>query len=141
MKAKIVKGKNGKIPYYATSGSAGMDISAAEAHILLPGQTVLVKTDLSIELPIGLEAQVRTRSGMALKKGLIVLNSPGTIDSDYRGEIGVILYNTSGHTQEIEVGDRIAQLVIAKYENITWEEVYRLSDSERGDGGFGSTGK
>lgn len=141
MYVKIVKGKNAQLPKYQTPGSAGMDLHSIEEHIILPGQTVLVKTGISIQLPYGYEAQIRSRSSLTLKKGLVVANAPGTIDSDYRGEIGVIIYNQSGHTQTIEIGDRIAQMVIAKYESISWEEVDRLSESGRGEGGFGSTGK
>jgi dUTP pyrophosphatase len=140
MKVKIINKSVNPLPAYATPGSAGLDICSYESALFLPGERKLIKTGLYIQLPAGYEAQVRPRSGLALKKGLTVLNSPGTIDSDYRGEIGVILYNSSKEDQYILIGDRIAQLVIAKYESIFWEEVEHLGNTHRDDGGFGSTG-
>ena len=129
-------------PFYATAGSAGMDLRAniTENVVLKPLERALLPTGLRIALPQGYEAQVRPRSGLALKRGLTCLNSPGTIDSDYRGEIGVILVNLSNETQTIERGERVAQLVVAAYTQITWENVENLETSERGTGGFGSTG-
>lgn len=142
MKVKIINKSNHPIPSYETIASAGMDIRAhIPASILLaPMERAIIKTGLFIELPIGMEAQVRPRSGLAAKKGITVLNSPGTIDADYRGEIGVILVNLSKDPFTIENGERIAQLVIAKHERIVWEEVTQLSETSRGEGGFGSTG-
>lgn len=131
------------MPSYETIASAGMDLRAnvPEPSTLKPLQRAIVKTGLFIELPIGFEAQVRPRSGLAAKKGITVLNSPGTIDADYRGEIGVILVNLSNEDFTIENGERIAQLVIAKHERAVWEEVSELEETIRGSGGFGSTGK
>lgn len=131
-----------KKPTYATEASAGMDLRANNT-ISLPGHNArrLVKTGVFIELPVGYEAQVRPRSGIAYRKGISVLNAPGTIDADYRGEIGVILINTSNIPVLIEKGDRIAQLVVAKHEVVQWEDVETLEESERGTGGFGSTGR
>ncbi|HUH74918.1 MAG TPA: dUTP diphosphatase [Chitinophagales bacterium] len=139
---KIVNLSTNPLPEYETAGSAGMDIRAAlgEPAMLKPLQRVLIPTGLYIELPKGYEAQVRPRSGLAIKKGLSVLNSPGTIDSDYRGEIKVILINLSNETVIVNTGERIAQIVIAKYEKAELTEVDELSDSERGAGGFGHTG-
>ena len=130
------------LPAYKTTGSAGMDIYAAidENIILHPGQTTLVPTNLAIALPEGYECQVRSRSGLALKNGVFALNAPGTIDSDYRGEIGIILSNFSKEAFTIKRGDRIAQLVIARYEQAEWKICDSLDDTERGAGGFGSTG-
>ncbi len=130
------------LPAYKTTGSAGMDIYAAidENVILQPGQTTLVPTNLAIALPEGYECQVRSRSGLALKNGVFALNAPGTIDSDYRGEIGIILSNFSKEAFTIKRGDRIAQLVIARYEQAEWKMCDSLDDTERGAGGFGSTG-
>ena len=143
MKVKIVNLSGNALPQYETAGSAGMDIRAniQESITLQPLQRVLVPTGLFIELPVGHEAQIRPRSGLAAKKGLSIPNSPGTIDSDYRGEIKVILINLSNEPQTIEPEERIAQMVIARYEQIQWEPTDSLSDSERGAGGFGSTGK
>ena len=143
MKIKIVNASQHDLPQYATTASAGVDLRAnIEQNILLkPLERSIVKTGLSIELPVGYEAQVRPRSGLAAKNGITVLNSPGTIDADYRGEIGVILVNLSQEDFIIKNGERIAQLVIAKHEQAEWEEVDALSESERGKGGFGSTGK
>ena len=142
MKVNIVNKSKHKLPHYATSQSAGMDLRASleEAILLKPLQRVLVKTGLFMELPIGYEAQVRPRSGLAFKKGITVLNSPGTIDADYRGEIGVILVNLSDEEFVIEDGERVAQMVIVKHEQVDWEEVVELVETERGVGGFGSTG-
>jgi len=139
---KIINKSNHPLPSYETIASAGMDIRAnvSEPSTLKPLQRAIVKTGLYIELPIGFEAQVRPRSGLAAKKGITVLNSPGTIDADYRGEIGVILVNLSNEDFTIENGERIAQLVIAKHERAVFEEVKELSETDRGAGGFGSTG-
>ena len=136
---RIINKSNNPSPTYATSDSAGMDIRANESCVVVAGGRALVKTGLYIELPEGFEAQIRPRSGLALKHGITVLNTPGTIDADYRGEIGVILYNTSDEDFVVNVGDRIAQMVIARYENIRWIKVDNLSDTNRGEGGFGST--
>ncbi|WP_310991572.1 dUTP diphosphatase [Aequorivita marina] len=142
MKVKIINKSDHSLPSYETVASAGMDLRACvEAPTTLkPLQRAIVKTGLFIELPIGYEAQVRPRSGLAAKKGITVLNSPGTIDADYRGEIGVILVNLSNEDFTIEHGERIAQLVIAKNERAIWEEVEELGETSRGAGGFGSTG-
>jgi dUTP pyrophosphatase len=142
MKVNIINTSSNALPEYETVASAGMDLRAnvASPIVLNPMDRALIKTGLFIELPIGVEAQVRPRSGLALKKGITVLNTPGTIDADYRGEIGVILVNLSQETFTIEQGDRIAQLVIAKHERAEWTEVESLSVTSRGEGGFGSTG-
>jgi dUTP pyrophosphatase len=142
MRIKIINKSEHPLPSYETIYSAGMDLRAnvLEPSTLKPLQRAIVKTGLFIELPIGFEAQVRPRSGLAAKKGITVLNSPGTIDADYRGEIGVILVNLSNEDFTIEHGERIAQLVIAKHERAVWEEVEELEETERGEGGFGSTG-
>jgi dUTP pyrophosphatase len=142
MHVNIINQSKHPLPAYETSSSAGMDLRANIDHPLTiaPLSRVLIKTGLYIELPNGFEAQIRTRSGMALKKGLSVLNSPGTIDADYRGEIGVILINISEQKQEINDGDRIAQMVIAKVEQPSLVEVKELNKTTRGAGGFGSTG-
>lgn len=131
-----------ELPKYATSGSAGFDLCASisEPVVIAPGERRLIPTGTSIALPVGFEAQVRPRSGLALKHGITVLNSPETIDSDYRGEIGVVLINHSDVDFTINDGDRIAQMVVAKYETVSWKEVNELSETERGDGGFGHTG-
>lgn len=131
-----------QLPTYATEQSAGMDLTAAleEAFDLEPGMRTLVPTGLSMALPIGFEAQIRPRSGLALKHGVTILNTPGTIDADYRGEIKVILANLGTETVTIERGMRIAQMVIAKHEHVAWSVVEDLDDTERGAGGFGSTG-
>lgn len=143
MKIKIVNKSNHPLPEYGTLASAGVDLRAniAESITLKPLERTLVKTGLFIELPIGYEAQVRPRSGLAYKNGVTVLNTPGTIDADYRGEIGVILVNISNKDFTIENGERIAQLVIAKHEQAEWQLVEELEETERGAGGFGSTGK
>lgn len=139
---KVINKSNHKLPHYETSASAGMDLRAnIEQPInLAPLERTIVKTGIFIELPIGYEAQVRPRSGLAAKKGITVLNAPGTVDADYRGEIGVILVNLSNENFTIENGERVAQLVIAKHERARWEEAKTLSDTDRGSGGFGSTG-
>jgi dUTP pyrophosphatase len=142
MKINIINKSSHPLPKYETTSSAGMDLRAnlSESFVLKPFERILVKTGLFIELPVGYEAQVRPRSGLALKKGITVLNTPGTIDADYRGEIGVILINLSNEDFVIENGERIAQLVIAKYEQAELIEVNELSETQRGAGGFGSTG-
>lgn len=142
MIVSIVNKSHNPLPTYATENSAGMDLRAflPNTIILKPLERVLVPTGLYIELPHGYEAQIRPRSGMALKKGITVLNSPGTIDSDYRGEIGVILINLSNTEVAIENGERICQMVIAKHENIELIQVEILNDTQRGAGGFGHTG-
>ena len=142
MNIKIINKSNHDLPHYETIASAGMDLRAnlSESRTLKPLERSIVGTGLFIELPIGIEAQVRPRSGLAAKKGITVLNAPGTIDADYRGEIGVILVNLSNEDFTINNGERIAQLVIAKHERAEWEEVQALSETERGEGGFGSTG-
>lgn len=142
MQVKIINKSSNPLPQYQTNGSAGMDLAAhlEQPITLQPMERQLIPTGLFMELPLGLEAQVRPRSGMAIKKGLTVINSPGTIDSDYRGEIKVALINLSGEVQTIEHGERIAQMVIAKHETISWELTEALEESERGAGGFGHTG-
>lgn len=142
MTIKIIKKSNHNLPHYETIASAGMDLRAnlSEDRILKPLERTIVGTGLYIELPIGYEAQVRPRSGLAAKKGITVLNAPGTVDADYRGEIGVILVNLSNEEFTIQNGERIAQLVIAKHERAEWIEVEELSETDRGEGGFGSTG-
>ena len=142
MKIKIINKSEHILPHYETEASAGMDIRAniSETVTLQPLERAIIKSGLFIELPVGFEAQVRPRSGLAAKKGITVLNAPGTIDADYRGEIGVILVNLSNESFAIENGERIAQLVIAKHERAEWKEVNELSETSRGEGGFGSTG-
>lgn len=142
MTIKIINKSQHALPEYETIASAGMDLRAniTDPITLNPLERALVKTGLFIELPIGYEAQVRPRSGLAFKKGITVLNSPGTVDADYRGEIGVILVNLSNEPFVIENGERVAQLVIAKHERAEWELVETLSETVRGEGGFGSTG-
>ena len=142
MKVQIINKSKHATPNYETEGAAGMDLHANinEAITLKPLERTIVKTGLFIALPVGFEAQVRPRSGLAAKKGITVLNAPGTVDADYRGEIGVILVNLSNEDFTVNDGERIAQLVIAKHERISWEEVAVLSETERGSGGFGSTG-
>ena len=142
MQIKIINKSKHPLPNYETNASAGMDLRAnlTESITLKPLERTLVKTGLFIELPIGYEAQVRPRSGLAFKKGITVLNSPGTIDADYRGEIGVILVNLSNEGFVIENGERSAQLISAKHERAEWIEVTELSETSRGEGGFGSTG-
>lgn len=142
MTVNIINKSAHALPNYETIASAGMDLRAniEEPIVLQPLGRAIVKTGLFIELPIGYEAQVRPRSGLAAKKGVTVLNSPGTIDADYRGEIGVILVNLSNEPFTVENGERIAQLVIAKHERAEWLEVEVLTETTRGEGGFGSTG-
>jgi len=142
MKINIINKSKHALPHYETNASAGMDLRAniSDSITLKPLERTIVKTGLFIELPIGFEAQVRPRSGLAAKKGITVLNAPGTVDADYRGEIGVILINLSNEDFIIEDGERIAQLVIAKHERADWNEVTVLSETSRGEGGFGSTG-
>ena len=142
MICKIVNKSTNATPAYATAQSAGMDLRAnLESPVTLkPMERAMIPTGLFIELPVGYEAQVRPRSGLAAKHGITVLNTPGTIDADYRGEIKVILVNLSSEPFEIQHGERIAQMVIAKHETVQWEEVEVLSDTERGAGGFGSSG-
>lgn len=137
---KVVNISGLDLPEYKTEGSAGMDLRSAVDTTLNPGCRILVPTLIQIALPKGYEAQVRPRSGLALKYGVTVLNSPGTIDSDYRGEIGVILINQGDKPFEIKKGDRIAQLVISRYEQIDWDPVDSLDETERGAGGFGHSG-
>jgi len=142
MIVKIINNSKNELPKYETLFSAGMDLRAnlEKSIVIKPFQRLVVKTGLFISLQQGYEAQIRPRSGLALKKGITVLNSPGTIDADYRGEIGVILINLSDSDFEINTGDRIAQMIIAKHETIEWEAVDKLDNSVRGDKGFGSTG-
>lgn len=143
MKIKIINKSKHELPGYATQAAAGMDLRAnLDAPIVLKSlERTLVPTGLFMELPVGFEAQVRPRSGLAFKNGVTVLNSPGTIDADYRGEVKVILVNLSNETFTINDGERVAQLVIAKHEQAEWIEVEQLEETARGDGGFGSTGK
>ena len=142
MKIRIINHSQNALPAYETTGSAGMDLRAniTETVTLQPLERKLIPTGLFIELPHGHEAQVRPRSGLAAKKGLTVLNSPGTIDSDYRGEIKVILINLSNEMQVVEPAERIAQMVISRFEQISWEQVNELETTTRGAGGFGHTG-
>lgn len=142
MKVQIINNSNNELPFYATEGSAGMDLRANinEPIVIEPLKRCLIPTGLKIALPVGYEAQIRPRSGMAIKSGITCLNTPGTIDSDYRGDIGVILINLSDTPYTIYNGDRIAQMVINKYERVDWEPVTELSTTERGEGGFGHTG-
>lgn len=143
MKVKVINESTNDLPKYETENSAGMDVRAniKEAVVLYPGERKLIGTGLKLEIPSGFECQVRPRSGLAYKSGITVLNSPGTIDADYRGEIGVILINHGKDHFEINPGDRIGQLVFAKYERVEFETSEELSNTERGEGGFGSTGK
>lgn len=142
MEVQIVNKSQYPLPAYQTLGSAGMDLYADITYNLLlkPMERVLVPTGLFIALPLGFEAQIRPRSGLAVKQGLTCLNTPGTIDSDYRGEIKVILVNLSGEEQTIKPGDRIAQMVIAEYKKVEWNLTTQLDETDRGQGGFGSTG-
>ena len=143
MKVKIVNNSRFALPEYQTSLSAGLDIRANldESVTLGPLERAMIPTGLYVELPEGCEMQIRPRSGLAAKHGITVLNSPGTIDADYRGEIKVILVNLSNEPFTIEAGERIAQMIVARYEQIEWQAVEELSSTERGAGGFGSTGK
>lgn len=143
MEIQVINKSHHPLPEYATLQSAGMDIRANldEPIVLQPMQRCLVPTGLYIALPVGTEAQIRPRSGLALKKGITVLNSPGTIDADYRGEIGIILINLSQEPFVIQDGERIAQMVIARYEQARWKPVDSLEETERGEGGFGHSGQ
>lgn len=143
IKLGIINKSNNPLPEYQTSGSSGMDLMAwlPESDItLMPGERTLIHTGLYFEIPDNYELQIRSRSGLSLKRGLIVLNEPGTIDSDYRGELGIILYNASNEPQTITSGDRVAQMVIAKVEKAILNEVIGFEFTERGEGGFGHTG-
>ncbi len=142
MEVKIINKSHHELPRYETIASAGMDIRAfiEKPIVLKPLERAIIKTGLFIALPVGFEAQVRPRSGLSAKKGITVLNAPGTIDADYRGEIGVILVNLSNEDFTVNDGERIAQLVIAQHERVEWNEVSKLDNTERGTGGFGSTG-
>lgn len=142
MKVKVINKSIHPLPHYETIASAGMDLRAniSESITLKPLERAIIPTGIYMELPIGAEAQVRPRSGLAAKKGITVLNAPGTIDADYRGEVGVILVNLSNEDFVIENGERIAQMVIARFEQAQWQEVEVLSSTDRGEGGFGSTG-
>ncbi len=142
LKVKIVNRSNNPLPSYSTSQSAGMDLRASlnEPVTLQPLERRLIPTGVYIELPVGYECQIRPRSGLALKRGLTVLNTPGTIDADYRGEVGVILVNLNAEPQVIENGERICQMVVARHETVEWESVETLDETERGAGGFGHTG-
>jgi dUTP pyrophosphatase len=143
VKIKIVNTSNNSLPEYATEGASGVDLRAdlVAPVSFQPLERKLVPTGLYIELPMGFEAQVRPRSGLAIRQGITCLNSPGTIDSDYRGEIKIVLVNLSAEIQIINPGDRIAQMVVQKVERIAWEEVTVLTETTRNSGGFGSTGK
>jgi dUTP pyrophosphatase len=142
MKIKIINNSRHALPHYESNASAGMDLRAhlSAPVTLKPLERVIIKTGLFLELPVGYEAQIRPRSGLAAKKGITVLNTPGTIDADYRGEIGVILVNLSQDPFVVNDGERIAQMVIASHERAVWDEVKELSQTSRGEGGFGSTG-
>lgn len=144
MNVKVYNESPNSLPQYETCGAAGLDVKANENVTIKPGERTLVKTGLFVEIPEGYEIQVRPRSGLAIKKGITVLNSPGTIDHDYRGNIGIILINHSSEDFEVRIGDRIAQLVLNKVEKIDWQTVIskdELSTTNRGSGGFGSTNK
>lgn len=143
MNVKIVNRSSHSLPHYQTSGAAGMDLRASlqEPVTLSPMERLLIPTGLFIELPQGMEAQIRPRSGLAYKHGITVLNSPGTIDADYRGELKVLLINLSSEPFVVQNGERIAQLVVAPYVRAEWQEVPSLTETERNEGGFGSTGK
>lgn len=142
MQVRIVNKSQHELPAYSTEASAGMDIRAnLEDDVLLkPLERMIVPTGLYIELPVGYEAQIRPRSGMAIRYGISILNSPGTIDADYRGEIGIIIVNLSNEEFTLQDGDRICQMVIAKHERVNWNEVTILEETKRGKGGFGHTG-
>lgn len=142
LKVKIVNRSGNELPTYETHGSAGMDVRAElDAPITLaPLQRTLIPTGLRVQLPIGYELQVRPRSGLALKHGLSIVNTPGTVDSDYRGEIGIIVINLSNDPYTIQPGERIAQFVITQYTRVEWESTDRLDETKRGDGAFGHTG-
>lgn len=143
MEIEIINNSHHPLPSYATASSAGMDLRAflpKKSVVLAPGAYHLIPTGLSIALPQGFEAQVRPRSGLAFKKGITVLNAPGTIDADYRGDIGVLLINHGEEPFEVKDGERIAQLIVAKHETVTWKNTHFLSSTKRGEGGFGHTG-
>ena len=141
MIVQVINESLNMLPAYETPQSAGMDVKCTEHIVMNPGERVLAKTGLYVEIPAGFEIQVRPRSGLALKQGVTVLNTPGTIDADYRGEIGVILMNHSSTVVEFAKGERIAQLVMARVERIEWQLTESLSGTKRGQHGFGSTGK
>lgn len=143
MEVKVVNKSSFELPEYATEHSAGLDLRAfiAEEVVIEPLDRIIIPTGLFLEIPVGFEAQVRPRSGMAIKHGITVINSPGTIDADYRGEVKVGLVNISHDSYTIKPGDRIAQMVFAKHETISWLQVELLSETDRGEGGFGHTGK
>jgi dUTP pyrophosphatase len=141
MEVRVINKSDNELPSYETVGSAGCDVRSDHDATINPGDKLLIKTGLFVEIPVGYEIQVRPRSGLAFKHGLTVLNSPGTIDADYRGEIGVILINHGSEQIFLKRGERIGQLVLNKVEQIEWESVLALSDTTRGSGGFGSTGK
>lgn len=140
---KVINKSRHALPHYATDLSAGMDLRAnlEAAKVLQPGERALIPTGIFMELPGGYEAQVRPRSGLALKHGVTVLNAPGTVDADYRGEVGVILVNLGQTAFTVEDGERVAQLVVAPYSRVEWTETHELNETDRGAGGFGSTGK
>ena len=142
MQVRIINKSSNILPAYETAASAGMDLRAnlERSIILRPMERQLIPTGLSIELPIGYEAQIRPRSGLALKHGITILNTPGTIDADYRGEIMILLINFSSHDFEVKNGDRIAQMIVASHENVEWDEVELLTETIRGAGGYGHTG-
>lgn len=141
MEIKVINNSVSDLPKYETEGSAGLDVRSNEMKNIQPGESGLIKTGLFVEIPVGYEIQVRPRSGLAFKKQITVLNSPGTIDSDYRGEIGVILINHGKEPFQVNPGDRIGQLVLNEVKQIVWDPVLVLTDTDRGNGGFGSTGK
>jgi len=143
LNVKVINRSKHALPHYATASSAGMDLKANldDAIILQPGERALIPTGIFMELPAGFEAQVRPRSGLALKHGVTVLNAPGTVDADYRGEVGVILVNLGEKAFAVEDGERVAQLVVAPYTQVSWQEADTLGETDRGEGGFGSTGK
>lgn len=143
MEIKIVNKSNNELPAYSTQLSAGMDLRAflPAPVVLKPMERKLIPTGLFVEIPAGYEAQIRPRSGLALKKGITVLNSPGTIDADYRGEVGIILINLSNEDFVIESGERICQMIVASHETVEWNLVEKLEETQRGEGGFGHTGK
>jgi dUTP pyrophosphatase len=144
VKVKVINKSDNTLPQYGTAHAAGMDIRAwikEEQVVIAPGEVKLIHTGLYIELPVGYEAQIRPRSGLALKQGVTVLNTPGTIDADYRGEVGIILINHGKKDFVIRNGERICQMIISRHEVAEWEESERLDETERGSGGFGHTGK
>ncbi|MGB4775283.1 MAG: dUTP diphosphatase [Daejeonella sp.] len=142
MQIRIINKSDNSLPAYETEASAGMDLRAnlAETIVLRPMERILIPTGLFIELPVGFEAQIRPRSGLAFKHGITILNSPGTIDADYRGELKILLINFSNSDFEINHGDRIAQMIIAKHEQVNWQEAEILNETKRGAGGYGHTG-